>query len=533
MMASSVRTSQTLSSRPRVRTMTAVPNSPARPVTNTGLMAPRTARGRSAIGRQIQDKTYWMGILRAKMNELVAEISRLSKESEIMSRDEARVNVWQRKAESLARDLRTATMELSIYNEYLDRLRVDDDHGELVADIQSLETDNQRLSLTLETKFKEKKLKEEKLIECEKQIHQFEQDWLTLKRKFNEEQRERFERLENLNRHLTKEADKLEEKITSLREKQNSLEKFDDKVDSSLRKDLMKALTRLREVEKQKNDLTMDNSGGDERTKLLAQMKRDNQEIVSLEAKLKATIESGNEIESTLAAYEDIETAEKFRDLKRKESSMNTFLNEFPANLSQEIETMKNTGESISELMEKCNRYIRYIDTLKSPPGGGLSSGDPSSSGGKVNLIDEKRKLELDYNKIQQLDSKIVVELDVLRNKIKALTKDISTYSDISQLKSELEQKSDHLEEERRSFTENIQKLGKEKQVLASSLEKIRLPLEANDIYRKLKELENRLSDLAAINEEQETKIRANDNNSLKKQVMDLVNRYNQTLLGF
>lgn len=181
-----------LSSRPRTRTMTARPSSSARPITTTGLVAPRTAsRARSGLRRQVQDKTYWMGILRAKMNELTMETSRLNQECEVMSKDESRIFMWRRKAETLAHELRKMTMELSIYNEYLDRVRGgDEDLESLKEDIEETEEESRQLTRVLEKKFKEKKEKEKELENLEREVLKYQQEWQLIRKKFNDVQRQ-------------------------------------------------------------------------------------------------------------------------------------------------------------------------------------------------------------------------------------------------------------------------------------------------------------------------------------------------------
>ena len=190
----SVIASRVLSSRLGNRPMSSSrPISTARPITSTGLMAPKTGRGRSAatVRRMVQDKTYWLGILRAKMNELTMEIAVLSKECDSMSAEEARLNMWQRKAEILARELKLATLELSVYNDYWDRLRVGENAEDILEDINVVKKENSELSELLETKFKEKKKKEDEIFSDEREVQKIEAEWNSLKKQFNSEQRER------------------------------------------------------------------------------------------------------------------------------------------------------------------------------------------------------------------------------------------------------------------------------------------------------------------------------------------------------
>uniref|UniRef100_T1KAU0 Uncharacterized protein n=1 Tax=Tetranychus urticae TaxID=32264 RepID=T1KAU0_TETUR len=488
--------SRVLSSRLGNRPMSSArPITTARPITSTGLMAPKTGRGRSAatIRRMVQDKTYWMGILRAKMNELTMEIAVLSKECDSMSTEEARLNMWQRKAETLARELKTATLELSVYNDYWDRLRIGETSSDVLEDINGIKSENQELSEQLESKYKEKKAKEDEMLSDEQEIQKIESEWSVLKKQFTSEQKERFEELENINRSLTLEADRLEDRIIKLTERKRTLEELNGSENSSIRKEVLNGLNRLRELERQKNDLITDQSTGDERSRLLAQVRRDNKEISILESRSEEIRRIIEDQQASLRAYEDKETAEKFRDLKKKESTIDAFLVDFSDNLNKELEKMTVLGESIADLVEKSSQYIRFIETLK-----GGHDGAPSSSGSdsRLTLIDEKRKLKLDLNKIDQLESKINSELESLRTKIDTLIKDIDLYGNLEGLRDGIAKKEKSLEIEKQELEESIKHLRQDKIELEKLVDKAKINLDENDIYKKVKDFERRLSDL-------------------------------------
>lgn len=128
------------------------------------------------------------------MNELTVEISKLNQESEIMSREESKIIMWKQKAETLARELKKKTLQLSIYNEYLDRIRIvnDDDLAELMEDIQASEEENRQLTSVLENKFAEKKRTEEELRDVEINLNKYQQEWQSIRKKFNDSQRQRY-----------------------------------------------------------------------------------------------------------------------------------------------------------------------------------------------------------------------------------------------------------------------------------------------------------------------------------------------------
>lgn len=92
---------------------------------------------------------------------------------------------------------------------------------------------------------------------------------------FNFKHAIKFEELENLNLSLTLEYDRLENKMVKLNQQEQPLEESNGNEDSLLRKEVLNGLNRSRESERQKNDLTGPLDTDDERSHLMAQVRRD------------------------------------------------------------------------------------------------------------------------------------------------------------------------------------------------------------------------------------------------------------------
>lgn len=79
-----------------------------RPITQHGLSGLPTAQVRygTATGmRQIKDKRYWHAQLQLKMNEIIRETEKLSKERETMDREKSAKRTVERKVKEAAKDL--------------------------------------------------------------------------------------------------------------------------------------------------------------------------------------------------------------------------------------------------------------------------------------------------------------------------------------------------------------------------------------------------------------------------------------------
>ena len=528
--------SRILSSRAGGRPMTSRPlTGTARPLTTTGLMAPKTSRGKSGLRRQIQDKSYFISLLRSKINELSAEIASLSKECESMTNEEARIGVYHRKAETLAKELANLTNELGIYNEFNDRLRLKEDENEIKEDIKSLKLQNDEYMEKLEISFEKKKKREELIANYENELKQIQNNWINLKRQFTPEDNKTFESLEKTNERLRLQCESLESEISVWREKRNKIE-VNSNSDSLIRREIMQSVARVRDLEKQRNHLVNENSNsGDERGRLLAQVKRDNNEISIMESRIASIKEQIQEINNELQSYEDVGAALKYKELKKKEQTIDQFLQEYDDQKSQEIQKIEMTSEEINELTGRLSRCLTHIDSLN----GNMKEKDSSESrpmSGKQSieaLKDKRRKLELDLNKIEQLETKIGSEIETLKNKISGLQKDIEKYSDIPKLKSEIEEKLSQMESEKQKLSESLLELEKSFDILKSELNSLQTTIDNNDINKKIRILETKLQDILSTNESIKSSLDIGVYANIKLQVFDEIKKYNQKLMGY
>ena len=529
--------SRILSSRAGQRPLTSRPmTGGARPLTSTGLLAPRTSRGKSGIRRQVQDKSYFISLLRSKINELSAEISTLSKECESMTNEEARIGVYHRKAETLAKELAELTNELGIYNEFNDRLRLKEDENEIKEDIKALKLQNDEYMEKLEISYEKKKKREELITNHENELKQIQNNWTNLKRQFTPEDNKTFESLEKTNEKLRLQCEQLESEISIWREKRNQIEVNTNNNDSLIRREILQSVARLRDLEKQRNHLVSENSNsGDERGRLLAQVKRDNNEIAIMESRIAAIKEQIQDINNELQSYEDVGAALKYRELKKKEQSIDQFLNEYEDQKAVEIQKIETIAEEINELTGRLSRCLTHIDSLN----GNMKEKDstefrPLSGKQTIEAMkDERRKLELDLNKIEQLEAKIASEMEALKAKITGLQKDIQKYSDIPKLKAEIEDKLAHMESEKQKLLETSSELERSYENKKSQMTSLQTSIDNNDINKKIRILETKLQDILSTNESIKSSLDIGVYTNIKLQVFDEIKKYNQKLLGY
>jgi intraflagellar transport protein 74 len=115
-----------------------------RPVTQQGMMGMKVSN--QGPGRQIADRSYYMGELRKKCDELSSEIQKMNGEIEQHNKDNATYTQMERKYESLIKEVRKLQGDLADYNLIVDKSRTKTDPQDIAAAYQQLKarTDMER-----------------------------------------------------------------------------------------------------------------------------------------------------------------------------------------------------------------------------------------------------------------------------------------------------------------------------------------------------------------------------------------------------
>lgn len=95
-------------------------------------------------GRNVYDKSYYMGIIRQKNAELRNEIENFSNEMEEISRNNNMFITLERKYDTLIKEVRSLEGELADYNLTLDKKRAETRPEDVIAMYDHIRYQNQR-----------------------------------------------------------------------------------------------------------------------------------------------------------------------------------------------------------------------------------------------------------------------------------------------------------------------------------------------------------------------------------------------------
>ncbi|KAB1280551.1 Intraflagellar transport protein 74-like protein [Camelus dromedarius] len=467
-----------------------------RPVTQQGLSGMKT--GMKGPQRQILDKSYYLGLLRSKISELTTEINKLQKEIEMYNQENSVYLSYEKRAETLAVEIKEFQGQLADYNMLVDKLNTNTEMEEVVNDYNMLKAQNDRETQSMDVIFTERQAvnsskldvlkeninlvteiepciefeepvrgilhtfdfrKEKQIRSVEEEIEQEKQAAEGIIKNMSPEKQVKYIEMKTTNEKLLQELDTLQQQLDSLNMKKESLES--EIAHSQVKQEAVLLHEKLYELESHRDQLIAeDKSMGspmEERERLLKQVKEDNQEIASMERQLTDIKEKINQFNEEIRQLDmDLEEHQgemnqKYKELKKREESMDNFIETFEETKNQEVERKAQIEANIVALLEHSSRNINRMKQISSITNQELkmmqddlnfkSTEMQKSQSTARNLTSDSQRLQLDLQKMELLESKMTEEQHSLKSKIKQMTTDLETYNDLSTLKSSAEEK--------------------------------------------------------------------------------------------
>lgn len=489
-----------------------------RPVTQQGLSGMKT--GIKGPQRQILDKSYYLGLLRA---------------------------------ETLAVEIKDFQGQLADYNMLVDKLNTNTDMEEVMNDYNMLKAQNDRETQSMDIIFTERQAKEKQIRSVEEEIEQEKQAADGIIKNMSPEKQIKYIEMKTTNEKLLQELDILQQQLDSLNMKKESLEA--EIAHSQVKQEAVLLHEKLDELESHRDQMIAeDKSMGspmEERERLLKQVKEDNQEIASMERQLTDLKEKINQFNEEIRQLDmDLEEHQgemnqKYKELKKREENMDTFIETFEETKSQELERKAQIEASIVALLEHSSRNINRMKQVSSITNQELkimqddlnfkSTEMQKSQSTARNLTSDSQRLQLDLQKMELLESKMTEEQHSLKSKIKQMIMDIETFNDLPALKSSGEEKKKKLHQERTVLSTRRNAFKKIMERLNTEHETLKTQLQENETHSQLTNLERKWQHHEQNNfvmkEFIATKSQESDYQSIMKNVTKQISEYNKTIM--
>lgn len=191
-----------------------------RPMTRGGLGGFQANTG--GFNRQIQDKSYYLGILRSKISEINNEILRMNKDMTNMNSDNSNYLSYGKKAEELNAQIEESRGDLADYNMVLERLNTASSLSDIRSDYTNLKLHNDQEQKSLDFLFIEKGKKEEVAKRHEKEIGEEKKRREKILSSMSGSIRSKYEKIKI-------DSDKLQQQLES---SQNQIEEYKSKMEA-------------------------------------------------------------------------------------------------------------------------------------------------------------------------------------------------------------------------------------------------------------------------------------------------------------
>ncbi|XP_056600996.1 intraflagellar transport protein 74 homolog isoform X2 [Triplophysa dalaica] len=479
-----------------------------RPVTQQGLSGMKT--GMKGPQRQILDKSYYLGLLRSKVNELSTESSKLQKDIDTFNQENSVYLSYEKRAEGLAGEIKDLQGQLADYNMLVDKLNTNTEMEEVLNDIIVLKAQNDREAEGMDVIFTERRQKEDLIRAVEEHIVQEKQAAEDIIQKMSSDKQAKYSEMKGTNEELMQELDALQEELDALISRKETFET--ELLHSQVKQEAVMLHEKLLELESRKEamlaeDRTM-GSPQEERERLFKQVKENNQEIGSMERqltdvreKISSLTEELRQLDANMEEHQG-ERTQKYRELQKREEEIDSYLNTYEENTSLELQHIRGAQSRIVALLEHSSRNINRMQQLSAVTAQELKSMQEDlsfketemqkSQSTAKGLSSESERLQMDLLKVEQLEGKVTMELQTLTDQLQLMTHELNTYRDLDALKAAGEDRKKRLQGDRavltqmkNTFKKTIHKKHEEFESLKSHLQEHETHVELTNMERK------------------------------------------------
>ena len=524
-----------------------------RAVSRQGLSGVVQGSGGQKIERKIQDKTYFLTLLKTKINDISKEILNMNNEIESINKDITTYSNLNKTYEVLSKEVQNLEGELADYNlagdKYRSMMKAED-----IEDVYNrMKLINKKKMDESDNLFLEKAQIMEELDKVEyennKVVQNIEQRLLDL----DPDQKAEYEQIREDNQNYIMKIYQLREEMAKLNadliEGENILKSNPNKMEAHKIKDSIDQLRRKKEeLELQTNEAGL--SIDELKQRLVVKAKEQTMEKNNIDKKIPDTKKL---IESHKKSIIELE-----REMKSNVNNDNTKAVDSISQKDKEYSAFIENYDSIrrnhyKEIQAKEEVIVALLDNISDKINSGQAPLENSGTGIKEKIREKKDMIEKSVNTLEEAKAKyeeLVVKLQRLEKLDDTLKKDIKNYKDkLGRIHNEINEKFERIDEQK-DFLERdskrmkdllvILKQNKENynKLLTSLVLNNRTKnaqLEENDIFKRMRELEKKMqaneNTIYGLQTYIDSKANDNEYSGLLKECMALQKQINDEIL--
>ena len=478
-----------------------------RAVSRQGLTGAISGAGGQKIERKIQDKSYFMTLLKTRITEISNEIYKMNEEIGKINSDMTTYGNLNKQYEILSKEVQELEGELADYNLAGDKYRSSMRAEDIEEVYNRIKLYNKKKMDESDNLFLDKAKITEQIQQVEQELNKVLQELEQRLLDLDPDQKNEYELIREENQNYVLQIYQLREEMAQLNaelmEGENSLRNNPNKMEAHKLKDAINILKRKKEeLELQTNESGL--SIDELKQRLMAKAKEQTVEKNNIDKKIPDTKKL---IESNKKAIFEIE-----KEMKSQQSNDNTKAVDSIAEKDKEISAFIENHDNIKrthykEIRAKEEVVLALLHSISEK----INLGEKPLEGGtgiKDRIKEKKEMIEKSENTLEEAKAKyeeLVIKLKRLDNLDETLKKDIETYkekllrinNDISKKFDKVEEQKDFLKRDAERKKKLLVYLNQNKENYNKLLTSLTLKnrtkntqLEENDIYKRLRELE-------------------------------------------
>lgn len=481
-----------------------------RPITQSGIGGMKTGQG--GPGRQVQDKSFFLGLFRKKIGELTDELTNFNKQIDQKSKDSATSKQLEAKYEDLTKEVRGLEGNLADYNLAMDKSRSGTDPADILVYRNQLREKNAYEAEQIDKIFEQRKSIEQQIRETDyatNTLHKQAEDKIT---SMAPEKRDEYESLMQINEQTRQRVAQLQDELLQVNQAVKMLE-------SQLAQDQWrgayaskeKAITRMRrEIEALEQEQQAANMDPEEaRALMLNKVKEDKEKLVTLDNQLKETQDANNSATKALKQLStdildrkgDASDTQKYDVLFQRDQEMTEFIDSFEEVEAKEQEEQRSIQERITALLEHMSEGLQRENAMPSAGRHKEMREDlsfkerqlESATSTKVRLEQELQKRHSELSKINTLDDKISMELKSLSEKTDSMSSEMVEFNNIDGLRVAADQTRTTLARTKQQYLRRRDSVKSQVSLLSGKYERLKASLAEDETAKTLDALEQKL----------------------------------------
>ncbi|VDM74579.1 unnamed protein product [Strongylus vulgaris] len=420
-----------------------------RPVTQQGLSGGR-AVSRLGTGsmRQVHDKSYYMGLIRAKMNQLTAEIGRLEEVYQKGLRDRMELDAYEERAKQSALELKEMQGKLLDYNVIIDNMHTNRDIGDFEAEVRRAKENADEVESTVRELFNERQAREREAEEIAMEIEEQKRLNQAVLTGMDSGIRQHYDECKAKSESLRAEVDEMQEEVNRMNEQIDQYEM--ELSNSPLKKKAVQLQQNLMELEKKRALLLTEKEAKEtpeqKKQKLIEQMRTNNEDIEKMEKQLQKINEQINIAHEELREFDSsaneklAKNNEKYHDLLIKEKEYDDFLKGFEEQKNSLTIELDKYGDEIVQILRNISVNMEQAAALE-PHVTDLDMNELLQ--GKATL-DELQKLYMrlqgEMQTLDDVEVRYKSEMETMRNRMSEMRDQIESFTDVNKVAAEAQE---------------------------------------------------------------------------------------------